>query len=266
MYKLIDTHCHPQLGAYDDDRDEVIRHALEQGIGMIAVGTTFEDSAVGIELVKKYPDKPMWATVGVHPTDETLAGIDISKLKDLVRQPKVVAIGETGLDYFHEDDPEALQLQSDIFEQHILLSLESQLPLIVHCRDLPGKFFAYDHVLALLKRHNVKKFVMHCYSGDWAHADQFLDLGGYLSFTGIVTFPKSETMQEVATKTPADRIMVETDSPFLAPAPFRGKRCEPAYVHYVAQKIAELRGMNITEFSTLTTTNANKFFGLEKAS
>lgn len=260
--KLIDTHCHPQLGAYNDDRNDVIKRSLDQGIGLIAVGTTVADSVAGVELAAKYQDQPVWTAVGIHPTDEDIAGVNVEALRPLLKKPKVVAIGETGLDYFHVDDSDEQQLQADLFEQHIVLAQELNLPLIVHCRDLPGKFEAYDNALVLLTRHQVKNFVMHCYSGDWAHATEFLELGGYLSFTGILTFPKSEMMRQVVKQTPLDRLMVETDAPFLAPEPYRGKRNEPAYVQYVAEKVAELRGMSVDEVAQVTTANATRFFRL----
>ncbi len=264
MTKIIDTHCHPQLGAYTDDREAVINRALEQGIGMIAVGTTVADSMTGVDLANTYPDQPIWAAVGVHPTDEDIANVDVTKIVGLIDKPKVVAIGETGLDYFHVDDSNEQQLQADVFEQHILLAKQNSLPLIVHCRDVPGKFGAYDTVLSLLNKHQVNRFVMHCYSGDWDHAEKFLELGGMLSFTGILTFPKSQIMQDVAKRVPSDRMMVETDAPFLAPVPFRGKRCEPRHVALVADEISKLRGLSSDEAAQITTNNAVRFFQLSK--
>ncbi len=259
---LIDTHCHPQLGAYNDNREAVIQRSLDQGIGMIIVGTTIADSQAAVLLAERYPDQPVWAAIGVHPTDEMIAGVNPNDLAKLVPNKKVVAIGETGLDYFHVDDPEEQAVQADVFELHILMAGEMNVPMIIHCRDVKDKYLAYDHILVLLKKHRVTKFVMHCYSGDWAHAEQFLDLGGYLSFTGILTFPKSDTMQEVAKKTPLDRIMIETDAPFLAPEPYRGKRNEPAYVQYVADKVAAVRNVAVDEIASVTTANAQTFFRL----
>lgn len=260
--RLIDTHCHPQMGAYNDDRADMMRRSLDQGIGMIAIGTTLADSQAAIDLAAEYAAQPVWAVVGVHPTDEDLSAVDLSTLKTMARQPRVVGIGETGVDYFHVEDVQEQDLQADFFEQQILIAQEADLPLIVHCRDVNGSFVAYDNVLTLLRRHDVSRFVMHCYSGDWAHAEQYLEMGGYLSFTGIVTFPKSDVMQDVLKRVPDDRFMVETDAPFLAPEPYRGKRCEPAYVQYVAKKAAELRGIGEDELAALTTANAQRFFRL----
>lgn len=260
--KLIDTHCHPQLAEYDADRREVIQRSLDADIGLIAVGTTLVDSVMGVRLAELYPNQPVYAAVGVHPTDEDLTTITPGHLEALLGSRKIVAIGETGLDYFHVDEPADRDLQADIFEQHIIVSQQANLPLIVHCRDKRDVDEAYAHVLTLLTRHQVKNFVMHCFSGDWSYAEKFLDLGGYLSFTGIVTFPKSEMMQTVVKNTPAERMMIETDAPFLAPEPHRGKRNEPGYVEFVAKKIADLRDASLAEIAELTTSNAKRFFNI----
>ena len=260
--RLIDTHCHPQMADYDGERMEMIQRSLDAGIGMIAIGTTLADSLAGLRLAEDYPDQPVYAAVGIHPTDEDIGEVRVTDLAVLADHPKVVAIGETGLDYFHlkvDDDP---QLQIDVFEQQIVLAQQAALPLIIHCRDQAGVFRAYDDVLATLVRHQVKRFVMHCFSGDWNYAQKFLELGGMLSFTGIVTFPKSEFMHEVARNVPLERMMIETDAPFLTPVPHRGKRNEPAYVEEVAKKIAELRGVSVEEIAMATTKNAVEFFQL----
>ncbi len=280
--RLIDTHSHPQMGDYDADREAVLQRSFDQGIGLIAVGTTLIDSLAGVKLADRYPDQPIWAAVGIHPTDEDLENIHPTQLESLLdtaqlqeRDPansvdgmpprgKIVAIGETGLDYFHVNESQARDLQADIFEQHILLAQQTDLPLIVHCRDRRGVSEAYDNALTLLTRHQVGHFVMHCYSGDWARAEKFLELGGYLSFTGIITFPKIDLMQDIVKKTPLDRLMIETDAPFLAPEPHRGKRNEPAYVELVARTIAALRGQPFEVVALATTNNAVNFFGLKK--
>lgn len=261
-FRLIDTHCHPQFDAFDDDRDVVIERALHHGIGLVAIGTTLADSLAGVKLAERYPDQPVWAAVGIHPTDEHLDNIHPAQLHGLLGSKKIVAIGECGLDYFHVDDPDQRDLQADILEQHILLAAEANLPLVVHCRDKPSVYDAYDHIFTLLSRHRVRRFVMHCYSGDWAQAEKFLELGGLLSFTATVGFPKSEAVQEVVKKTPADRMMVETDAPFLAPEPHRGKRNEPAYVELVAKKVAQLRGQDLATISKQLTDTTTAFFNL----
>ncbi len=262
--RLIDTHCHPQLSDYDGDRTEVVQRALDKEIGLIAIGTTLTDSLAGIRLAEKYPDQPVYAAVGIHPTDEDLEDVRITDLEALLTSKKVVAIGETGLDYFHIKPDEDPQVQIDVFEQQIIIAAEHGLPLIIHCRDKNGVYDAYDETLKILIRHRVSNFVMHCFSGTWEYAEKFLALGGMLSFTGIVTFPKSDTMQDVVKRIPLDRMMIETDAPFLAPVPYRGKRCEPVYVEEVAKKISELRGVTENDIALATTHNAINFFGLEK--
>lgn len=262
--RLIDVHAHLQMGEYDEDRKDVITRTLKEGIGMIVVGTTLVDSLAAIRLAQEYPEDPVYAAVGVHPTDDDIEGAHPAQLHALTGDSKVIAIGECGLDYFRLDpeDLETRQLQQDVFDQHILLAGQKNLPLIIHCRDRDGVDDAYRDVLVALTRQQHGKFVMHCYSGTWAMARQFLDLGGYLSFTGIVTFPKSEMMQTVAKNTPLDRLLVETDAPFLAPIPYRGKRNEPAYVEAVAKKIAELRGVPFVMVAKATLGNSKRVFGM----
>jgi len=272
--RLIDTHCHLQFTQYDQDRDIIIKRSLEQGIGLIAVGTSLTDSLAAVRLAEQYPQDPVWAAVGVHPTNDDLGDFSINGLKSLLMPPpggagsgsagKVVAVGECGLDFarLEPDDLATRQLQADTFEQHILQAKQYDKPLIIHTRDQAGDYGAYDEVLKILIRHQVKQFVMHCYSGDWARAERFLELGGYLSFTGIITFPKSDIIQEVARRAPIDRIMVETDAPFLAPQAFRGRRNEPVYVAEVVKKLAELRIVNSAEVGATTTNNAKIFFSL----
>lgn len=259
---LIDTHCHLQMDKYATDRAEVIQRALDQGIGMICIGTTVADSLEGVQLAEQYPGQPVYAAVGIHPTDDDLEGIHPVQLAALLGSKKVVALGETGLDYYHESETDARSLQADVFEQHILLAGQQNLPLIIHCRDTIGGYEAYDDVLALLTRHRVSNFVMHCFSGTWVYAQKFLDLGGYLSFTGIISFPKSEALQEVVKNMPLEKIMIETDAPFLTPDPHRGQRNEPAYVAFVAQAVAKIRNMMPEEIAATTTANATKFFRL----
>ncbi len=231
---------------------------------MIIVGTTLNDSLEAVRLAEAYPNQPVWAAVGVHPTDGDLGEVHPAQLAALLDNSKTVAIGETGLDYFRlpPDDVDTRQLQADVFEQQLLLAAEKNLPLIIHTRDREGVFDAYQDTLTILRRLKFSRFVMHCYSGDWAHAEQFLDLGGRLSFTGILTFPKSEMMQAVARRAPLEKILIETDAPFLAPAPHRGKRNEPAWVQLVADKLAELRDLDAVQVATATTATTQEFFGL----
>lgn len=259
---LIDSHCHPQLEQYNDDREAMIRRSLDAGVGMMVIGTTIEDSIVGTRLAEQYPHDPIWAAVGVHPTDSDIADIHPAQLEALLGSPKVVAIGETGLDYFHVTDPDQQDMQSDVFEQHILLAKEKNLPLIIHCRDKVGVYEAYDHIAVLLRRHQYSQFVMHCFSGRWKEAEMFLDLGGMISFSGVITFPKSDEIQDVVRQVPAERYLIETDAPFLAPVPNRGKRNEPAYVQHVAEMVAKLRNETVDDVALQTLRSTQHFFRL----
>lgn len=263
--RLIDTHCHPQMGDYDGERNDMIRRSLDAGVGLIAIGTNLADSLAGIRLAEEYPNDPVYAAVGIHPTDEDSGDTHVTDLALLADHPKVVAIGETGLDYFHlkvDDNP---QEQIDLFEQQIILAQQAALPLSIHCRDHVGVFTAYDDALKLLIKHQVKKFVMHCFSADWKYAEKFLALGGMISVTGIVTFPKSDALQELVRNMPLEWMMLETDAPFLAPVPHRGKRNEPLFVTEVVKKVAELRDETVEEVARITTENANEFFGLDES-
>lgn len=264
--KLIDSHTHPQLDDFSDDRDQVIQRSLNEGIGMVVVGTTLKDSVEAVRLAEQYTDQPIWAAVGVHPTDGDVGEVHPAQLASLLSHPKVVAIGETGLDFFRidPDDTETRQLQADAFEQHLLLAAQEDKPLMIHTRDRDGVYEAYEQMLTLLTRHQYQRFVMHCYSGTWELAERFIALGGYISFTGILTFPKSEMMQEVARRAPLDKIMIETDAPFLAPVPYRGKRNEPAYVQFVAEQLATLRGIAVEEASSATLVNTQRFLNIKK--
>lgn len=253
------------MADYDTDREAMIRRALDAGIGLIAIGTTLDDSLAGVRLADEYPDDPIYAAIGVHPTDGDAGDSNPNSLRAMLGSQKIVAIGETGLDYFRlaDDDGESRDVQGDAFETQILLAKEAALPLVVHCRDKNGSTEAYDNCATLLRRHGVQRFVMHCFGATMAEAKLFLDLGGMISLTGIVTFPKSDNLCEVALETPLDKLMIETDAPFLAPAPHRGKRNEPAWVQLVAEEIAKIRGATIDEIALATTENAKKFFGLK---
>jgi len=260
--RLIDTHCHLQMDAYDTDRKAVMQRSLASGIGMIAIGTNLADSLAGVRLAEQYPDDPVYAVIGVHPTDDAAEEFRPDQLEALLGSKKIVGVGETGLDYYRipHDDLETRDVQADLFEQHVLLAKSANLPLVVHCRDRDGVNEAYENVMVMLRRHQVNWFVMHCYGGSRADAQQFLEMGGMISVTGILTFPKNEQLQEVIKNVPLDRLMIETDAPFLAPVPHRGKRNEPAWVEEVARAVAELRGITVDEVAQVTTENARRFF------
>lgn len=279
---LIDTHSHLHFPAYDNDRDAVLLSMEEERIWTIAIGTNARTSQKAIDLAKQNPS--VFASVGYHPgnlTSVTPEDIeeqdskpyDIETMKRLaISSDRVVAIGEVGLDFYHIDpnlDPqEAKERQRSVFIEQITLANQLDLPVIIHCRE------AFDELIQLLQdlvyAGTPIKGVVHCFGESWQRAQALLDLGLHLSFTGIITFKprKSDDPEEhvhrVIERMPLDQILIETDAPWLAPEPNRGKRNEPAYVSYVADKIAELRGEDPIMIRKKTTESAIRFFGLER--
>ena len=252
---LIDTHAHLQMNRYDGDRDEVISRAAEAGVGcIINVGVDLASSQEAVDLAEEYEN--LYATVGVHPHDARLLDDGtLDALKDLAQHPKVVAVGETGLDYYRDLSPRPVQ--NSAFERLLRLAEETDLPVIVHDRD------AHEDILEILRRHSSQvRGVMHCFSGDVDFADKCIQMGFCISFTGTVTYPKSHELREVAAHIPADRFFVETDCPYLTPQFKRGKRNESAYVKAVAEKIAEIRHITFPEVARITTESAKAFFGI----
>jgi TatD DNase family protein len=249
---LIDSHCHLDSSEFDADREEVIARALEAGVEhMVAIGTGHgpPDLEAGIRLADRYPQ--FYATVGIHPHDAAKAGqADFERLAELLSHPKVVALGEIGLDYHYDFSPR--QTQTSAFVRQMEIAAAAKKPIVIHTRE------AWDDTAALLEQHwkpHGIGGIMHCFSGGPSEARRALDLGFYLSFGGIVTFPKALEAQAAAREAPADRILVETDAPYLAPVPKRGKRNEPALIVHTARKLAELRGQSLEEVSRVTSDN-----------
>ena len=252
---LIDSHCHLDSQEFDVDRDEAIQRALDAGVEhMIAIGTGNgpPDLEAGIRLAEKYP--AFLATVGVHPHDAAkVGGHDFDKLRSLLAHPKVVAVGEIGLDYHYDFAPR--ETQKSVFIEQMGIAAGVRKPIVIHTRE------AWEDTLDLIERHWTPHGIggiMHCFSGGPDAAQRAIDLGFYLSFGGIVTFPKAVELQQAAKQAPRDRILVETDSPYLAPVPKRGKRNEPALVVHTARKLAELRGESFEEVSRITTENVRR--------
>jgi TatD DNase family protein len=249
---LVDSHCHLDSSDFDVDRDEVIERALEAGIEqLVAIGTGEgpPDMEAGIRMAERYP--MLLATVGVHPHDAGKATEPIlNRVSDLLAHPKVIAIGEIGLDYHYDFSPREAQKQ--VFIEQMRIAAQQRKPIIIHTRE------AWEDTFALIEEHwapfNLSG-IMHCFSGSQKEATRALALGFYLSFGGIVTFPKATELQKVAATAPLDRILLETDSPYLAPVPKRGKRNEPSFVSYTAQKMATLRNITLEQVATATTTN-----------
>jgi len=277
---LIDTHAHVNFNAFKKDGDEVIKRALKNDVWMISVGSQYLTSCRAVEYARKYPEG-VFASVALHPIhlksreikeeideQESLEfetkeeKFDYEKYKELASQPKVVAVGETGLDYYHLDkgrEEEQKKLQKESFIQHLELAQELNKPVMIHCRE------AHQDVLEILKSTDYRlpttaKGVVHSFSGRWSQAQQYLAMGFYLSFNGLITF--SRDYDKVIKNMPLERLLLETDCPYLAPIPFRGQRNEPLYVKYVAEKIAELKGVSFDEVAKITTESARKLFGI----
>jgi TatD DNase family protein len=256
--KLIDTHAHLQFKAYDPDRDAVVGRNLKKLVAINNVGADLDSSKGAVKLVEKF-DR-LYASVGIHPhhaekyygTDDYLATLD-----GLAKQPKVVAIGEIGLDLhqYKEAPSPDLKKQSEIFHKQVALASRCNKPVILHCRD------AYDELFDQVGRYKRKiTGVVHCFMGSWEQAKEFLNLGLYISFTGNVTYKGNDYIREIAGKVPDDRIMVETDAPYLSPQECRGKRNEPIYVKMVAAQIAACRNLSLEETAATTTQNAKSLF------
>ena len=254
---LIDTHCHLDFESFDPDREEVIAHAAAFGVERIIVpALDLENIPAVLRLAGKYPT--VFAASGIHPNsaanwqDEWLEAVG-----NAAAHPKVVAIGEIGLDYYWDTTPPAIQQHA--FSAQLAMAAELELPVIIHNRDASADVIRLLAASSLSARANPG--VLHSFSASWETAEAALEMGFYLGFTGPVTFKKAEELRNIAARVPLDRILVETDAPFLAPEPRRGRRNEPAYVSYVAGRIAEIRGLSSEEFARQTTQNAVTLFG-----
>jgi TatD DNase family protein len=254
---LIDTHAHLDQEEFNADQSEVISRAIAAGVeAMIAIGVTADSSEAVVQLAAEHP--AVYAAVGIQPNycAEAKAG-DWERIVSLAGSPKVVAIGETGLDRYWDYTP--FEVQQDYFDRHLRLSQERGLPFIVHTRESDAD------VVAMLRDARARgplAGVMHSFTGSAATAAECVALGLYISFAGMVTFKKSDDLRAVAATVPADRILVETDSPYLSPHPLRGKRNEPANVVHTARVLAEARGIGFDEFAAQTTANARRLLGL----
>lgn len=250
---LIDSHAHLMDEMYKEDLQEVIKRCQENGIETVVnIGYSEETSKQAIELANKYDW--MYAVIGLHP-DECNVKADIEFLKDLARNSKVVAIGEIGLDYHYDETNK--ENQAKYFIEQIKLANELNLPVVIHSRD------ADMDMLKILKENKIQtKFVMHCFSSSVEVAKEILKLGGYISLAGTVTFKNAKNLLEVAKIVPEDKLLVETDCPYLTPEPNRGKRNEPSNVLYTAKKIAEIRGESFEKIAEITTKNTKEFYGI----
>lgn len=253
MPEFVDVHAHVNFEAYSTDKDEVIKRALNAQTWMINVGTQKDTSLSAVELAEKY-EKGVYAIVGLHPVD--IEKFDYDFYKRLAVHSKVVAIGECGLDYFRADESMAT-LQKEVFEAHIALAEETGKPLMLHIRN------AYKDAYEILKNHPRVRGDVHFFAGTQEEAKLFLDLGFNLSFTGVITFARD--YDEVIRYTPLDRILSETDCPYVTPVPYRGKRNEPVYVQEVVKKIAEIKGLQLEDVKKTLISNTFSLFGLSES-
>ena len=258
---LIDSHCHLNFKAYKDDLSAVIGRCHQADMKLINVGAAFDTSQRAVELTS---EKNFYAAIGLHPIHVFDEEFDVDKYQELINNnQKIIAIGETGFDYWHSPKSECYDKQKQIFEAHIKLAQKNNLPIIVHGRSSKTGDNAYQDIYEVLKKNKANKGVIHCYGGNLEEAKQFVDLGFHLGFTGIMTFQKTEELQAIAKWIPFDKMLIETDAPYLAPVPYRGKRNEPEYVKYVAQAIAELRHMTEEDVIEITGQNAIELFNLK---
>jgi TatD DNase family protein len=267
---LVDSHAHLDSPRYDADREELLQRAWQQGVHTvlsIGIGDGPETMQRALELSRNYAGKPgiprILATAGIHPHEARLADqAALAKLEDLLASPDVLAVGEIGLDYYYDHSPRPQQRQA--FAQQMELAAAKRRPIIIHCRPSEGGTDAWDDTLEMIEAHWAQTNlggILHCFTGEWEHARRALDRGFLISFAGNITFPRAEKIREVAARVPLDRMLIETDAPFLAPLPHRGKRNEPAWVGRVADKLGEVCGVPGEQIASGTANNFFRFFG-----
>jgi len=286
---LFDTHCHIQFRAFKDDHEAVIKRCLDKGMILNLVGTQKDTSKWAVEMAEKYEN--VYASIGTHPIHLHPTHVDEEETHFMTREEdfdepyydklaqskKVIGVGECGLDLYHlpkdKTKEEVLAKQKDIFLKHLRFAEHHDLPLVIHCRE------AHDEMIKLLKSETSSKSqiknlniqgTIHCFTSNWSHAQQYLEMGFYLGFTGVVTFPPKKTdpnpqlqLNEVVEKVPLDRVVVETDAPYLAPQSYRGQRAEPWMVEEVVKRFAVVRGVSAEEMAEITTANARRLFSID---
>ena len=253
---IVDSHCHLDridLSVFDGSLEKALLAAKTLGVTHALCVCIDMENFEAVRIIAETHEN-VYASVGVHPTEQEGIEPDVSMLIQKACHPKVIAIGETGLDYFHQ--PARVALQQARFHTHIEASQATQKPLIIHTRQ------ANQDTIQILKDHHVNAGVFHCFTESWEMAKAGLDLGLYISFSGILTFKNAESLREVALKVPLDRLLVETDAPYLTPAPFRGKANHPGLTRYVVEALAQLRKMSVEEISKITTENFERLFGV----
>jgi TatD DNase family protein len=266
---FVDSHAHLDGKQFDSDREQVIARAREAGVQTIVAignGDGPEQVDCGIELAERYDF--IYATLGIHPHEARLADeAAYQNMERLARHPKVIAWGEIGLDYFY--DHSLRDVQKEVFIRQMELAAVAKLPIVIHCRPSDGSENAWDDCLGLMQEHWAAKGlggILHCFTGNLSQAKRALDMGFMISFAGNLTFPKAQQIRDAAIEIPLERVLIETDSPYLAPVPHRGKRNEPAFVKETARKLGELRGLTAEDIGEQTTSNFYKFFKLAEIS
>jgi TatD DNase family protein len=262
---LFDSHCHLDGPKFEQDREAVLARAAQAGVGAVLAignGNGPAEADCAIKLAEQYASRPefptIYASLGVHPHEARLATPDdFARMSELARDPHIVAWGEIGLDYFYDHSPR--DTQREVFTTQMQLAAEAELPIVIHCRPSQANANdAWEDCLQLIERHFAPAKlggVLHCFTGEWQHAEKALGFGFYISFAGNVTYPKAENIHTAARQAPLERILVETDSPYLAPLPHRGKRNEPALVAETARYVAALRGNGLEDLARQTTAN-----------
>jgi TatD DNase family protein len=265
--RFVDSHAHLEMQQFDADRPAMLQRARDAGIETIlAIGSGTGPGSLDCAIRLADEHEFIYATIGIHPHEAKLASdADFAEMAQLAKQPKVLAWGEIGLDYFYDHSPRDVQQQ--VFLKQLQLAQAARLPVIIHCRPSDQSENAWDDCLRLLQENWAQSHlggILHCFTGSWPHAKQALDMGFMISFAGNITFPKAQQIREAAKQTPLDRMLIETDSPFLAPVPHRGKRNEPTFVKEVARQIGELRGLSTDEVGLQTANNFYRFFSLHE--
>jgi len=263
----VDSHCHLDGPRFDSDRDQVVVRAHEEGVAnILCIGTGDGPGTLDCAIKIARQHNFVYASIGIHPHEAQLAReSDFIELEQLAHQPKAIAWGEIGLDYYYEHSPR--EIQQNVFIRQMELARGVKLPIVIHCRPSDNNEIAWEDCLALIEQHWAPSGlggILHCFTSTWRHAKRALDMGFMISFAGNVSFPKARQIRDSATQIPLERMLIETDAPYLAPIPHRGKRNEPAYVKETARHIGELRGLSGEEIGRQTADNFYRFFGLKQ--
>jgi TatD DNase family protein len=264
---FVDSHAHLEMEQFNGDRTAVLQRAKDAGIETIlAIGSGTGPGSLDCAIQLAEQHEFIYATIGIHPHEAKLASeAEFEGMAQLAKQSKVIAWGEIGLDYFYDHSPR--DVQQRVFVRQLQLAQVARLPVVIHCRPSENSEDAWEDCLKLLQEHWAPSGlggVLHCFTGSWSHAQRALDMGFMISFAGNITFPKAQPIRDAAKHVPLDRVFIETDSPFLAPVPHRGKRNEPSFVRETARQLGELRGISTEDIGLQTAKNFYRFFSLHE--